>query len=260
MVKYTMNRPYSKVRSSISPEPGLLASLLLTLALVVSASAVAAEVPLRSFTASYDLAKSGVNLAIAELSLEPQEHMWRWRLTTEARGWVAMFTRKKPYSETTFIHDHDRMRLQQIVLADENDRDNIESADFDWESRQMKVLRKGKHSSVNLTNDVYDYQSIHLLAAEMQLQQLQLLNESTFTFYRKGKLVESRLTYRGKGTVEVGDKDTDANIFEQTTSGSETTVKYYYDLENPLLPLFIETRKGDDSPTTMTLRRVDWRS
>jgi hypothetical protein len=121
----------------------------------------------------------------------------------------------------------------------------------------MKVLRKGKRSSVNLTTEVYDYQSIHLLAAAMPLQQL---NEVTFTFYRKAKLVKSRLVYRGKGSVKVGDRDTNANIFVQTTSGSKTTVKYSYDPQNPLLPLIVESRKGDDAPSTMTLRKVDWHS
>ena len=262
LVKYTMNRPCSKLRSSIPPDLLLLANrwlatLLLGLVLVISNGVMAAEVPLRAFTASYDLTRSGMKLGTTELTLEPLEQMWRWRLSTRPSGLVSMLTRKKPYSETTFIQDHDQIRLQQIVISDENDSKNIESASFDWKSRQMKVLRKGKRSSVNLTTEVYDYQSIHLLATAMQLQQL---NEVIFTLYRKGKLVESRLVYRGKGSVKVGDRDTNANIFEQTTTKSKTTVKYSYDLQNPLLPLLIESRKGDDAPSTMTLREVDWRS
>ena len=262
MVKYTMNRPCSKIRSSILPESHKLTTLwltnlLLSFALAVSTGVMAAEVPLRAFTASYDLTNSGIKLGTVELSLEPLEQIWRWRLTTLPSDLVAMLTRKKPYSETTFIREHDQIRLQQIVISDENDSKNLESASFDWKSRQMKVLRKGKRSSVNLTTEVYDYQSIHLLATAMQLQQL---NEVTFTFYRKGKLVESRLVYRGKAVLKVDDRDTNANIFEQTISGSKTTVKYSYDQQNPLLPLLIETRKGDDSPSTITLRKVDWHS
>lgn len=262
MVKYTMNRPCSKLRSSIPPDlrllaSGLLATLLLGLVLGISNGAMAAEVPLRAFTASYDLSMSGMKLGTSELTLEPREQMWRWRLTTRPSGLVSMFTSKKPYSETTFIQDRDQMHLLQIVISDENDSKNLESASFDWGSRQMQVLRKGKHSSVTLTNDVYDYQSIHLLATAMQLQQL---TEAIFTFYRKGKLVESRLVFRGQSSVKVGDSNTDANIFVQTISGSKTTVKYSYDLQNPLLPLLIESRKGDDAPSTMTLRKVDWRS
>lgn len=262
MVKYTMNRSFSKIRSSILPESHFLTTLwlttvLLSFALAVSTGVMAAEAPLRAFTASYDVTKGGMKLGTAELSLEPLEQIWRWRLTTRPSGLLAMVTRKKPYSETTFIREYDQIRLQQIVIADENDSKNLESASFDWKNRQMKALRKGKRSSVNLTTEVYDYQSIHLLARAMQLQQL---NEVTFTFYRKAKLVKSRLVYRGRGLVKVGDRDTNANIFEQTISGSKTTVKYSYDQQNPLLPLLIETRKGDDSPSIMTLNKVDWRS
>ena len=257
MVKYTMSRAYSKILSSILPEPHLLTTLLLSIALTVSTGAMAAEVPLRAFTASYELTKSGIKLGTAELSLEPLEQIWRWRMITRPGGLLAMATNKKPYSETTFIREHDQIRLQQILIADENDSKNLESASFDWKSRKMKVLRKGKRSSVNLTTEVYDYQSIHLLATAMQLQQL---NEVTFTFYRKGKLVESRLVYRGKAVVKVGGLDTDASVFEQTTEKSKTTVKYSYDLQNPLLPLLIETRKEDDSPGILTLRSFDWRS
>jgi len=235
----------------------LLTTLLLSIALTISTGVMAAEVPLRAFTASYDLTRSGLKLGTVELSLEPLEQLWRWRLTTRPSALLAMATSKKPYSETTFIREHDQIRLQQIVIADENDSNNLESASFDWKNRQMKVLRKGKRSSVNLTTEVYDYQSIHLLATAMQLQQL---NEVTFTFYRKGKLVESRLVYHGKGSVKIGDRNTNANIFEQTTASSKTTVRYSYDLQNPLLPLLVESRKGDDAPSTMTLRKVDWHS
>jgi len=235
----------------------LLTTLLLSIALTVSTGVMAAEVPLRAFSASYDLTKSGIKLGTVELSLEPLEHIWRWRLITRPGGLLAMATSKKPYSETTFIREHDQIRLQQILIADENDSTNLESASFDWKSRKMEVLRKGKHSSVNLATEVYDYQSIHLLAAAMQLQQL---NEVTFTFYRKGKLVESRLVYHGKGSVKVGDRDVNANIFVQTISGSKTTVKYSYDRQNSLLPLLVESRKGDDAPSTMTMRKVDWHS
>jgi hypothetical protein len=253
-----MSRVRSKILSSILPDSHLLTTLLLSIALTVSTGVVAAEeVTLRAFTASYNLTKSGIKLGTVELSLEPQEQIWRWRLITRPSGLLAMATSKKPYSETTFIREHDQIRLQQILIADENDSKNLESASFDWKSRKMKVLRKGKRSSVNLTTEVYDYQSIHLLAAAMQLQQL---NEVTFTFYRKGKLVESRLVYHGKASLKVGDRDTNANIFVQTISGSKTRVEYSYDLKNSLLPLLVESRKGNDAPSTMTLRKVDWHS
>jgi hypothetical protein len=235
----------------------LMLSLILSLMLSLGATARATEVPLRAFTASYDLTTRGMNLGTTTLSLEPVKELWRWRLTTRARGIYSIFIYKKPYFETTFSHNHDQVRLQQIVVADENSKDIIESASFDWKNGQMQVVRKGKHASVALTTGVYDYQSIHLLAAAMQLQELE---NATVSFYRKGKLVESRLIFRGKGSIEIGGKDIDARIYEQTTAGSKTRVKYYYDPKNPLLPLLIERRRADDSPSTLKLRQVEWRS
>jgi len=261
MVKYTMIRPYSKIQFSIVPKltlvPLFARNLFLGLVLSLGVTARAAEVPLRAFTANYDLTSSGMNLGTTKLSLEPAKQLWRWRLSTRARGIYSMFIRKKPYSETTFSHNQDQLRLQQIVIADENNKDDYESASFDWKSGQMRVLREGKHASVALTTDVYDYQSIHLLAAAMQLQDLE---NATVSFYRKGKLVETRLIFRGKGSIEIGGKDIDARIYEQTTAGSKTRVKYYYDEKNPLLPLLIERRRADDSPSTLKLREVEWRS
>ena len=261
MVKYTMIRPYSKIRSSLAPDLSVIQllalGLMLSLTLSLNGSVMASEVPLRAFTASYDLTRGGMNLGTTTLSLKPVKELWRWRLTTRARGIYSMFIHKKPYFETTFSHNQDQIRLQQIVIADENNKDKIESASFDWKSGQMRVLRKGKQASVALTTGVYDYQSIHLLAAAMQLQDLE---NATVSFYRKGKLVESRLIFRGKGSIEIGGKDIDARIYEQTTAGSKTRVKYFYDEKNPLLPLLIERRRADDSPSTLKLREVEWRS
>ena len=269
MVKYTMNKACSKIRSSLTPDLGrirmpaqdLKRSLFLGLILGfmpgLYGSAMAAEVPLRAFTASYELIKSGMKLGTTRLSLEPVEELWRWRVTTRARGIYSIFIRKKPYAETTFSHSYNQIRLQQIVIADEKNKDKYESASFDWESGQMQVIRKGKHTKVALTKGVYDYQSIHLLAASMQLQGLE---NTTVKFYRKGKLVDSSLVDLGEGSVKIGDKNIDARIFEQTITGSKSRVKYYYDLQNPLLPLLIESRKGDDSQGILKLREVQWRS
>ncbi len=137
-------------------------------------SAVAtANVPLRAFTASYDLTRGSMNLGKAELSLQPIGKMWQLRLSTRARGIYAMFIDKNPLAETSFSSDQDQLRLDQIVISDEKDEDKYESASFDWKKGQMKVLRKGKLSNVALTDSVYDYQSIHLVTAAMQIQQLE---------------------------------------------------------------------------------------
>jgi hypothetical protein len=248
-----MNRLHSTSRFSLLP------SLALCLALGLIAPAGAADIPLRAFSASYDLHKSGLHFATAELSLAPFENHWRYRLTTEARGIYALLYSKKPYTETTFSLAQGVLHLQSIVLSDETDEDteDYESASFDWTKGKMKALRKGKKVRLALSADVYDYQSIHLLAASMQLRQLQ---QATVSFYNKGKLTESKLVYQGETSVDIHGKQIAARVFEQTIDGSTTKTRYYYDAQNPLLPLLVETRKKDDSPTILRLRKVEWRS
>jgi hypothetical protein len=250
-----MNRPHSTSRFSLA------ASLYLALGLALGniVPAAAAEVPLRAFSASYDLHKSGMHFGTAELSLAPFESHWRWRLTTEARGIYASLYNKKPYTETVFSFAQGALHLQSIVLSDANDEQtkDYESASFDWKNGKVNALRKGKQIRLALSADVYDYQSIHLLAASMQIQQLQ---QATVSFYRKGKLLDSKLVSRGEASVEIGGKQIAARVFEQTIDGSKTTTTYYYDAGNPLLPLLVETRKGDASPTILRLRKVEWSS
>jgi hypothetical protein len=250
-----MNRLRSTSQFSLLPSLGLA----LCLALSLISPAGAAEVPLRAFSASYDLHKSGMHFGTAELSLAPSENHWRWRLTTEARGIYAALYKKKPYTETVFSFDQGALHLRSIVLSDANDAHtkDYESASFDWTNGKLNALRKGKQIGLALSADVYDYQSIHLLAASMQIQQLQ---RATVSFYRKGKLIDSTLVFQGEASVEIDGKQVSARVYEQTIKGSKTKTKYYYDAHNPLLPLLVETRKKDDSPTILRLRKVDWGS
>ena len=247
-----MNRHRSTLRCASTLSVAALLYCLLS-------ATAAAEVPLRAFTASYDLHRSGMHFATAELVLAPDGEFWRWRLTTRARGIYTLFYDGKPYSEASFAYGADGLRLRRLELSDAETvaEDDYESADFDWQAREMQVLRKGTRRRAGLTAEVYDYQTIHLLAARMQLRGTQ---EETVRFYRKGKLVDSRLAYLGNSRVEFDGEAIDARVYEQTVERSSTVSRYYYDARNPLLPLRVESRKKDDDPTVLTLREVSWQS
>ncbi len=227
--------------------------LLLTLTLI--APGLAAQVPLRAFTASYDLYQSGMHIAISELSLQPSDDLWRWRMKTKARGIYSLFISASHYSETTFTQTGDDIRLQQIVITNSKDKNKQESASFDWNKGSIAVLRRGKRKQLPLDTGVYDYHSIHLLAAAMRMQQL---DTATIDFYLKGKLVKSRFIYSGEGKVDINGEVIAATIFEQMIVKSNSKIKYYYDAKNPLLPLRIEKLQSGESPTVLTLRKVDW--
>ena len=249
-----MNRPH--LNSRLFLIPSLLLAFCLGLPAFADNAEDAEDVPLRAFTAKYSLHKGSMHVGTAELSLEPFEQLWRWHLTTQARGIFAVFVNKKPYSTTTFSRVQGDVRLQEIVIADEKDEDEYESASFNWEAGRMKVLRKGKRKKVKLAAAVYDYQSIHLLTAAMLRHQS---DDETVDFYRKGKLAKSRLVYLGEEMFDIGDRKIEARVFRQTVEGSSTVIRYFYDRNHPLLPLLIENRKGDSSPAILRLIEVDWR-
>ncbi len=234
------------------------ASLLLALCLGVASQAGAAEeLELRAYTATYGVKGRGIALGTAEISLQPFEGGWRWRTTTRANAFVSLFTRDRPFSETTFSWNGDELRLQKILIADENDRKDVETASFDWAGGSVDILRKGKQKQLQLTQEVYDLQSVHLLAAIMQTRQQQ---EVSFKLYRKGKLIDSKLVYLGSGKLEVAGEEIDAHIYEHSISGSKESLEYYYEASRPLLPLLIKTRKSGKNRSQLKLRSTDWQS
>jgi hypothetical protein len=196
-----------------------------------------------------------MHIAVAQLSLQGSDELWRWRMTTRARGIYAIFSKKSPYSETSFKQNNNDIQLHQIVVTDTKNKKKYESANFDWNKGSIAVLRRGKQNQLPLNAEVYDYNSIHLLTAAMYLQQLK---NKTIDFYRKGKLVKSRVVYSGEGSVDIDGNAIEALVFEQVIVGSNSKIKYYYDSNNPLLPLRIEKLESGESPTILSLREVNW--
>ena len=230
------------------------ASTLSLLLLLAAASSVgAADLPLQAFTATYELHKGKRFVATTEIRLVRSGERWHWNSLTQARGVYAWFTRKKPFHQTSFSQQHGRIRLHRIQLHDDRRKNPRETARFDWDQGRMEVSRKGKHKQARLDGEVYDYLSIHLLASAMQLRGQQ---RASIDFYRRGKLVESELRHLGRERVDIHDRTIEASLFEQRLAGSDTRIRYFYDPDNPLLPLRILTLQDDEKPATLTLRQV----
>jgi hypothetical protein len=227
--------------------------ILIVLTLV--SPALAADIQLQAYSASYDLHKGGMHVATSELSLQRQDELWRWRTSVKPRGIYSVLTSSNPFSETTFTQTDSDIHLQQVVVSDPANPDKFESADFDWNRGSIDVLRKGKQKQLVLNTTVFDYNSLHLLAAMMREHHLDTTN---FIFYRKGKLRKSRIVYLGETEVDINGEQVRAHTFEQTTTKSKSRVKYHYDAAHPLLPLRIERFKSDESPAVLTLRKVEW--
>ncbi len=250
-VIYIMKKQDSKIRSCT------LTGLLLAFCLAVPSYAAQPEPELKAYTATYDVKGRGISLGTAEISLQPYENMWRWRMTTQANAFVSLFTDDKPISETMFTWSTDGLRLQKIHIGDENDDKDVETASFDWDDGQIDVFRKNQESQVPLAAEVYDLQSVHLRAAIMQANQE---DEASFQFYLKGKLVESKLVHVGNDSLQIGDRKIEASIYEHSISDSDKSLKYYYEAARPTLPLLIENEESGKSQSELRLQKVDWQS
>ena len=113
-------------------------------------------------------------------------------------------------------------RIQHILVTNGQNNGKDESAQFDWESGKIDVVRKGKSKQLELPMEIYDYQSIHMLAASMVRQNLA---SKTVSFYRKGRLRESQMAAGGDASVDVNGTSMPALIFEQSITDSSSTVR-----------------------------------
>lgn len=235
--------------------PPRCATILSLLLVLLGSAAAAADVPLRAFSATYKLYQGGMHIANSELRLEPTGDDWRWRMTTRARGLFSLFVRKQPFAETRFERGADGFRLREIVISDEKRPGRQEAARFDWQRGRVDILRRGKQFDLPLESGVYDYQSIHLLAASLPRRRG---SEAMIDFYYKGRLGRSRVVYAGDASVNLDGEARPAHVFEQVLLHSNSRIKYYYDAQRPLLPLRIERLEAGESPTVMTLQSADW--
>ena len=224
--------------------------------LLVSFAATAAELPLREFTANYELHQDGLHLGHTSLSLQRDGTSWSWRMSTEPRSVYSLFVRRRPVSETRIETGADGIRLQRISITDKTRPERDELARFDWQRHRLDIVRKGRRRDLPLANDVYDYHSIHLLAATMTRDRIA---QKDIDFYRKGKLVRARLIFGGSEQVRIRGKSIEAVVYEQVISGTKSKMKYYFDAANPILPLRIERFEKGKRDSLLTLQRVDWK-
>jgi hypothetical protein len=230
--------------------------IIIFLVALLATPAVAMDIILKPYQASYAVYRGSLNVANSELSLEQSGSYWRWRQTSKAKGVYALFSDKTLYSETTLLRYNNQYMIHNILLTEEGDDDGYENARFNWDNQKVDIQYKNKRYIETLAEDIYDFHSIHLLSAHMLKQNLQRFE---FNQYSKGKLIKSYLKKLPKSKLEINQKSFEVLVFEQTTEGSSAKMKYYYEPEEPLLPIKIERIKPEKKTTIMLLQSVEWR-
>ena len=232
--------------------PALL-RILFTLGLISGFSNPGvAQDAITPFEASYSLFVSGMHVANSELSLAQSGPFWRWRLSAKSRGLYAMLSPKKPYSETTFSIADGLYRIDNLLIDDGDGERKVETARFDWQKKQVEIQRKNRLSAEVLQNEIYDYLGINWLTALMSKHGI---DSTQFNFYYKGRLIKSALKRIADTHLEFSGKEIKTRAYEQTSTQSKSSLRFYYAAENPLIPLKIEAFKSGEQTSVLLLQK-----
>ena len=218
-------------------------------------SSIADELTLQAFDANYSLHIAGLHVGYSTLSLNQSGNLWRWQTSSKPRGVYSLLTNKKPYSETRFLLDDGRHLIQNLLISDEGDKNLYETAHFNWQKKQAKVLRKKVTSTASISSDVYDYHSINWLVANMMKTEKIKLKVD---FYAKGTIVKSVVKRIDDKNIEMAGQKISAWVYELTTAGSSSKLKYYFNPTTPLIPLKIEKLKPGKKTAILLLKSATW--
>ena len=210
---------------------------------------------LRAFDANYSLHIAGLHVGYSKLSLSRSGDLWRWQTSSKPRGVYSLLSKKKPYSETQFSLNAGRHLIQNILISDEGDRNLYETAQFNWQNKQAKILRKKITSSASLSGDIYDYHSINWLVANMMNAEK---TEIEVDFYVKGEVVKSVIKRIDNQNIESAGLKVSAWVYEQTTTNSTSKLRFYFNPSKPLLPLKIEKLKPGKKTAILLLKSATW--
>ncbi len=238
------SRKSTSLSNLVVPDLRLFLLLLLT---NLSAGIQAAQ----AFEAEYTVYKGSRKVGEAVLSLALSENAMRWQLETEPTGIYALLTNKKPFTESVMHKNGNDFRLASILVSISRDDEPQETAHFYWQQQQIEILFEGLQKQRFLQNAVYDYLSIHWLAAEMTRSAGSRIE---FDFYRRGKLIRSTLSLTEQSELEINKKTKSVICYKQTFQSSSRKYRYCYDSTNPLLPLRIEKMKSGKKSTIMLFK------
>ena len=216
---------------------------------------MADELKLQAFEANYSLHIAGLHVGYSKLSLSQSGNLWRWQTSSKTHGVYSLLSNKKPYSETKFSLNSGRHLIQNILISDEGDKNLYETAHFNWQSKQAKILRKKVSSSAPINGDIYDYHSINWLVANMIKTEK---TELEVDFYVKGTVVKSIVKRIDNQNIDTAGQKVSAWVYEQTTANSRSKLHYYFNPAKPLLPLKITKLKPGKKTAILLLKSATW--
>lgn len=252
---------FSRIRLYANPSDSIrrgkillsIQRLLLGLLLISAASSAAAGDSIPAFSASYDLFRDDTHVGESLLKTEKTNGRIEMQMITKPGGLLALFTSQQPVAESTMIRRRGDFRLHRVQLSISPGAPAEEIAVFDWKQSLLKVNRKSSQAQMPISKAVYDYLSIHWLAAQMSLADA---DDYKLKFYRNGSLFDSTLTRTGTETLEINGNKINTIVYEQNFKDSSRQLKYHYDENNLWLPVRIERSREGKKTTVLLLKSV----
>ena len=206
---------------------------------------------LEPFSAKYDVYRNDQHVANTYFNLQHKNDTWIWRMSTKPRGLFKWLTDKKPFTETEMVKSGDDYLLSKIVSGEYREKPPQDNTWFDQKNQLIYYTNSTSQqkNQLALPKNLYSYQNIHLLYAQMKQSGESTLN---IHFYKNGNIFKSSLTLEEDVDITHHSGSIRVDKLTQQVTNSTKTMVYYYQ-GHSLAPLQIVQFK-DGKPVTMMWR------
>jgi len=229
----------------------MLEMALLTVSLVMSASAMADASLLSPYSADYDLERKGIGSAKATFTLTKQaDGSYEYKSVLHPTGIAALLLGDVTQT-SDFKLVNGRPQSSSYAYSEKGKHASEESIQFDWAGKSAATTEDGKQRKAALSADSVDVQLVQLLvASDLAAGKLpdsyQIVNHGEATTYTVKALPDAKLR------LQAGNFQT--KVVALTTADKKRTITAWMAPNLHFLP--VQIRQVDKNTITLTLLHI----